>query len=59
MRHVVRGEIAFSCDGCPETLETGTLQARDAQRIRERSGWSAVMVRGEWQHLCEECGRET
>lgn len=56
----VRAEIVWECDGCDDTLETGTddfAEARDelkAERWRTRKDDTT----GDWKHYCPICQPE-
>lgn len=49
------GMIEFTCDACPEVLETDEYDFAEANAARKRAGWSAERVEYEWVHLCPAC----
>lgn len=60
----IKGQIAFSCDRCPETYEPPKLGLGSEQREwtdvwedAKAEGWRARKIGGEWQHHCPECVR--
>lgn len=51
----INREITFTCDSCPEELETGYEGFTDALQSLRQSNWTARQVRGEWVHTCAAC----
>lgn len=49
------GKIAFECDGCDETIETGETEWADAIARFRREGWRSEKIGDEWVHLCPTC----
>lgn len=49
------GMIWFTCDACPEELDTGERDFAGANAERKRAGWSAEKVGEDWLHLCPDC----
>lgn len=56
--HRIRGRVAFSCDGCPETHESETDVFRDALEEARAAGFVVAEVRGEYHHYCAACAKE-
>jgi len=57
----VKGFIAYSCDECPETVETGEEgDAREAWAEARGQGWVAFKdSKGNWVHHCPSCAEES
>lgn len=53
--HRIYGDISWSCDECPETLETERRNFDASLRVLEKEGWKLIRRSGEWQNLCPEC----
>lgn len=49
------GEIVFECDGCAETLETGSDDFDAARSALKREDWIVRRIGGDWLHLCPRC----
>jgi hypothetical protein len=57
--HVIHGEFSFSCDNCPETIETTKTDFREAYNFIVSRKWLASKDRsGKWHHYCEDCCEE-
>jgi hypothetical protein len=54
----IKGEIAFSCDLCPDTFESGTRDWADAWRAAKEKGWQAIRTEKGFEHVCRSCGSE-
>lgn len=61
----IKGQIAFSCDGCSDTYEPPRLglgsEPREWSEVWEdakRAGWRARQKDGDWVHLCPDCVRK-
>lgn len=61
----IKGQVAFSCDKCPETYEPPRLgigsEKREWLEVWEdakRAGWRARQNGSEWEHLCPGCARK-
>lgn len=55
--HRIHGKVAFSCDGCPESLETENVNFDVALSSLDNAEWTMMQVGRSWQHLCPECSR--
>lgn len=51
----IRGDIYFSCDSCPETLETDTSNFHSARNVLFRNDWKAYKSGETWRHRCDTC----
>jgi hypothetical protein len=57
--HTVKSKIAFSCDDCPETLETDDEDFGCAWASARSLGWHARKnQQGKWEHECPDCAAE-
>lgn len=50
-----KGDIVFSCDSCPDTLEPGTSNFDSARNALYRASWKAYKIGDEWRHRCDTC----
>lgn len=50
-----KGDIVFSCDSCPEALDTGTSSFVAALNFLYRQGWKAFRSGEMWRHRCDAC----
>lgn len=56
--HTIKGEIAFSCDECPETYTPDGIEEFGVAWDDARSlGWRAFKVGSTFEHLCPACAR--
>lgn len=53
--HRIKGEVSFSCDECPETLETEKTNFDAALRVLERAGWKLLRRNRQWENMCPAC----
>jgi hypothetical protein len=54
--HTIKGTIAFSCDECPESIETNEQDFADAWNYARSLGWRAQRnARGHFEHECPSC----
>lgn len=51
----VAGSWSFTCDSCPEFIETEQRDFTDALGEAKAAGWIAYNVSGEWCHACPDC----
>jgi hypothetical protein len=56
--HRIKGEVAFSCDECPMTIETGKPGFHQAVEYIRDQGWATAFWEGEYQHHCPECAKK-
>lgn len=49
----VLGEMDMECDEC-STAESFDGEWQECLEQAKENGWSIEMVRGEWDHYCEE-----
>lgn len=49
------GQIEFACDGCSESLSTGTVDFRKAVVTLGEERWIAIKDGEEWKHYCPTC----
>lgn len=57
----IKGEVVFICNGCDDTLETGTRNYGEAHEVRKDESWSAIPpepLMDNWQHFCPDCKKE-
>lgn len=47
--------ISFSCDSCPDGIETDTDEFDEAMDFLREQGWVARKSGNTWQHLCPAC----
>lgn len=53
------GEIIFVCDGCQESLVTGTGDFDNALAVlKDSNGWKIRRRGGEWEHYCPDCNTD-
>jgi hypothetical protein len=58
--HRIKEAVAFSCDECPETIETNERDFGDAWSYAQAAGWRAHRnADGEWEHQCQNCAEVT
>lgn len=50
-----KGYIVFSCDSCPEAIDTGTSSFAAARNFLHRQGWKAFKSGEMWRHRCDTC----
>ena len=50
------GNIVFECDGCGDTLETGTRNFDEAKAQLDSEGWKVRKIGADWIHGCPSCG---
>lgn len=50
-----KGDIIFSCDSCPDAIETGTSNFEAARNVLYRQGWKAYKSGETWRHRCDTC----
>jgi hypothetical protein len=55
--HVVKGQVVFSCDDCPETYEPDEGDFGTAWALARGLGWRTRQRDGKWQHSCPDCSR--
>lgn len=49
----------FSCDTCPEVLDTEVTDSRDAFKEMKRAGWRSYKgPDDEWAHACPLCTKQ-
>jgi len=55
--HNVKGEFAFSCDQCSESITpNGQTSFGEAWAEARAAGWRAEKLQwGEWEHFCPVC----
>jgi predicted RNA-binding Zn-ribbon protein involved in translation (DUF1610 family) len=54
--HRIKEAIAFSCDECPETIETDERDFSDAWLRAQALGWRAHRnSEGQFEHQCPNC----
>jgi hypothetical protein len=53
----IYGEIAFICDECSDTMETGEADFTEALANAKMEGWVSMKVGGDWNHYCSGCSR--
>lgn len=53
----VRGEVVFECDGCDDTLETGTDEFGEAREELKAERWITRKDEDtdDWVHYCPAC----
>jgi hypothetical protein len=49
------GTTNFECDECGETFEADGLEFHEAYDEYKSHGGVARLVKGEWEHRCEDC----
>lgn len=49
------GLIVFTCDKCPETLETEHDEWDTAWPVAKEAGWRAFRLGKDWRHSCPDC----
>lgn len=54
--HNIKGSIAFSCDGCPEAIETETSDFNEARQEFRQAGWHSAKF-GTWMDYCPDCAK--
>jgi hypothetical protein len=56
--HNIKGEFAFSCDGCSETITPSHQDdLRTAWIEALRAGWTSKKINwGRFEHYCPDCG---
>lgn len=50
-----KGDIVFSCDSCPEAVDTGTSSFEAARNFLYRAGWKTYKAGDVWRHRCDNC----
>lgn len=51
----IAGRIVFTCDACPDALETDTRNFNEAREALRDAGWRTIPNGSEWEHFCPAC----
>lgn len=52
----VKGQLAFACDGCPETIEPESQSFSEGWAEAKEKGWVCFSKRGGgFEHYCPSC----